>query len=614
MAKIILGFIALTFAVWGVNWYFSGSGKQKPAATVGDSEISQQDFQEALQQQQREAAGQHSELDTSNPKVRRHVLDQLVNTRLLALAAVRSGLLVSKAQIDSLLTSLEPFQVNGKFSEARLDAWLQSRGMSRAQFAAMLRQDMLLRQEEFSVGQGALVSKAATDRLGKLLSQQREVQELSFDVNKYAKGVKVDDKAVKAEYDAHPEDYSVPEQVRVQYAVLSPDALLDQVHVDDAAAKQYYKANQAQYQEPEQRRASHILIKVDANMDAKARAAAKAKAEAIYRELQAHPDRFSELAKKDSQDAGSAARGGDLGLFTRNMMVKPFADAVFSMHKGEIRGPVQTQFGYHIIRLDDIVPGTKLAFGAVKGQILDQLRQQEAQRLFIDAADQFSNMVYEQPDSLEPVAKKFHLKLQESDWLTHKPEKSEIFNNPRLLDAIFDPDTLQKHENTEAVEVAPNTLVAARVTDHHPQGVRPFAEVAAEISHKLVARMAREQAVAAGKKALESARAGQPPVGMSAPMTVSHMHPLELSPDAIQAVFKAPTQKLPVYVGVEGQEGYQLYRINRVSEGQISPDQMQAIQRRLQQMVANDELHAYLEYNRDQTTITVNQDVLKKSE
>jgi peptidyl-prolyl cis-trans isomerase D len=288
------------------------------------------------------------------------------------------------------------------------------------------------------------------------------------------------------------------------------------------------------------------------------------------------------------------------------MMVKPFADAVFSMNPGEIRGLVESEFGYHIIRLDGIVPGSKLGFEVVKDQIMEELRQQEAQRRFAEAADRFSNLVYEQPDSLEPAAKELRLPLQVSGWVSRKEAEPRVLAHPRLLDALFAEEALVKKHNTEAIEVAPNVLIAARVLEHRPEGLRPLQEVAGEIRLKLAAKAAREQAIAAGERALKAALAGEPPAGMSAPMTVSRMQPINLPPEAIKAIFKARTDRLPTYVGLESREGYRLYRIVSVTEGAMAQEQVGMIRRDLQRLTAQEELRALLEALRAKAKLDVN--------
>jgi peptidyl-prolyl cis-trans isomerase D len=243
------------------------------------------------------------------------------------------------------------------------------------------------------------------------------VNEAAFDAKSFANAVRIDDKAVEDDYKARQKDYTTPAQVRIQYLTLSQAVLEAGIQVSDEQVRKHYEANAARFQEPEQRRAAHILIKVDQGADAKVRQAAKAKAEQLLAEARATPAKFADLARQHSQDPVSGAKGGDLGAFTRDMMVKPFADAAWSMKPGEIRGLVESQFGYHIIRLDNVVVGAKLGFDVVKDEIRRELRQQEAQRRFAESAERFSNLVYEQPDSLAPAAKEFGLKLVESGWI-----------------------------------------------------------------------------------------------------------------------------------------------------------------------------------------------------
>lgn len=590
IAKVILGLLVIPFALWGVDSYFSGGGKEPPAAEVGDGEISQREFIKALKDQEEALGGKVEE-----KALRQMVMDQLVNTRALSQSAKKSGFAVLEPQIQAVLGGVEIFQENGKFSEARLESWLRNRGMSQGELLAMIGQDLLMKQVQIGYGEGALASNAAAERLAGLLSQQREINEAIFDAKAYINGVKVDDKSVEDAYRARQNDYNIPAQVRVQYVTLSQAVLEEGIKISDEQVRQHFDANASRYQEPERRRAAHILIKVEEGADAKTRQTAKAKAEQLLAELRKTPAKFSELAKQNSQDPVSGAKGGDLGTFTREMMVKPFADAVWGMKPGEIRGLVESQFGYHIIRLDNVVPGARMGFDVVKADIARELKQQEAQKRFAEAAERFSNLVYEQPDSLDPAAKEFGLKLVESGWIGKGQAEPALLANPRLLDALFGEDALKKRQNSEAIEVAPNTLVAARVIDHRPAGVRPLADVAGEIRARLTTEAARKLAAEAGKKALEAARAGQATAGFSAPMTVSRMQPLNLPAASVKAVFSADAGKLPAYLGVESADGYRLYRINRVAANEPAPDMAKKIRADLRKLMAQEEMRAYLE-------------------
>jgi peptidyl-prolyl cis-trans isomerase D len=613
IAKVILALITIPFALWGIDSYISGGGKQPPVASVDDIEISQPEFFDALKNRKESLEqGMGGKVDMDSKEFRREVLDQMVNIRLLSSAAQQAGMKVTEEQVSAMLSGIPAFQEGGQFSEARLELWLRNRGMTRQGLLNMMREDLLLRQLQFGYGEGAIVSHASAEQLAGLLAQQREVNETIFDAKDFMKSVSVDDKAVAAEYQAHQQDYAVPAQVRLQYLVLSSESIEAGIAVSDETARQFYDSNRARYQEAEQRRASHILIKTEAGMAPEARQAAKAKAEQLLKELHQNPGRFAELARQHSQDPGSGAQGGDLGLFTRERMVKPFADAAFGMKVGAISGLVESQYGYHIIRLDGITPGTTIGFDLVKGEIVDELRRQEAQRKFAEAADRFSNLVYEQPDSLEPAAKEFQIVLQETGWVSRQAAEPAFLANARLMDAVFAPEALDKKQNTEAVEVRPGTLVAARVLQHQPAGIKPLQEVAELIRLKLVTQAAAAKAVETGKQALQAAQTGQAISGASAPMLVSRMQPLNLPVEAIKAIFKANTAKLPAFAGVETREGYRVYRINAVKPGAQVAEQAQMMRRDLVRLAGQEELRTYLEYNRAQAEISIDNAVLDK--
>jgi len=598
IAKIILGLLILSFAIWGVESYVSGGGKETAVATVGGIDITEREFAEALSNQ-REAMG--GQVDVDNPGLRKEVLDQLINTTLLGLAAGKAGMRVSDTQIEAALREIPVFQDNGVFSESRLEGWLRNRGMSRARLVELLRQDILLNKMQFAYGEGALLGPATVRRMAALLAEKREVSELFFPSRAQRDGVVIDDAAVKADYEANRANFATPEQVRVQYLALSVDSLLARIDIPEASARQHYEANAARYQEPEQRRASHILIRT-----AEGRDAARAKAKQILNEARANPARFADLARQHSQDPGSAQNGGSLGSFVRETMVKPFADAVFSMQVGGISDLVETEFGFHIIRLEGITPGARLGFEVVRHEIVEELRQQEAHRRFAEAAERFNNLVYEQPESLQPASQEFGLPLQESGWISREHAEPAMLAKPRLVEALFSPEALEKKHNTEAIEVNPGMLVAARVLEHKRAGVRPLAEVSDVIRAKLIEREALARAVAAGKAALKAARAGQEPAGWAAPAAVSRMQPAALPPAAIKAIFKSPVTSLPAYVGVEMPDGYRLYRLARVTPGEVAEAQLPFIQRDILRLTAQEELRAFLEFHRTQAKVKIN--------
>jgi peptidyl-prolyl cis-trans isomerase D len=613
IAKLILALIIIPFALWGVDSYFHGSAKEQAVVKVGKDEIGQREFFKALQTV-RDAMQSQSQVrvDIENHDFRKQVLDQMIDQRLMADAADANGMKMSAAEAEAIIQAQPVFQDNGAFSKAKFQQWLESRHLAKQELVRDLRLDMLAQQFQAAYGQGAIVTAASARQLDELMTQQREVNELVFKTDAYAKSVSVDDKAIQAYYDAHKPDYAIPEQVRVQYLVLSRADIQAGMKISDEQAQQYYDSHKDRFVEPEQRHASHILIKTDAKMSAAEKTAAKAKADKLYQELVAKPGEFAELAKKESADPGSAAQGGDLGNFTRDAMVKPFADAVFGMKVGELSKPVETEYGYHIIRLDGITPARQIPFAQIKADIAAQLAQDESEHRFAEMAEKFNDTVYEQADSLAPAAKQFNLKVQESGWISRDHAEPAFLGKAKLMDELFAPDSLDKHHNTEAVEVAPNVLVAARVLEHKAAGTRPLSEVADNIRAKLVLEAARAKAIEAGQQALKSAQAGQALSGWSAPMTVSRMQPMQLGPQSLQAIFKADTGKLPALAGTETPDGYALFRITSVTKGTIDAAKEKAIQQQLYGLVARSELQAYLAYLKNKAGVKVNDTVLSQ--
>jgi peptidyl-prolyl cis-trans isomerase D len=421
---------------------------------------------------------------------------------------------------------------------------------------------------------------------------------------------------VKQFYDSNPAAFQVPEEVKLEYVLLSPDALGAQFAIDPADVRKAYDANLRNYGKPEERQAAHILIAVKPDASDADKAAAKKKAEEIDAEAKKSPPKFAELAKKYSQDPGSAPQGGDLGFFARDgSMVKPFEDAVFSMKPGEISAPVQSDFGWHIIKLIDVHPAKVQSFDEVKGQIEQDLKRQRASAKFAEAADQMQNLVYEQADSLEPVAKALNVKVQSTPLLSRAQVQALARNNQKLVQAIFSPDSLQAKRNTDAIEVAPSMLMAARVTEYKPASPRPFDDVKAEIRRQLEQKAASERAVAAGKAKLELLQQGKDAgVSFGKPVTLTRNQPQPGVPAAaLGAIFQVDVSKLPGYAGSTNERGgYSLYRVERV----ITPPpadaaKVTAFAGRVGDQVGRELASAYLASLRSKADVKINEAVLE---
>ena len=488
LAKVILGLIAITFALFGVDSYMSGDRSGGNIAEVGDAGISREELTREIQAQSdrmREALGPAFDSSvTETAAFRKQVLDSLIERKALLLEAQKLRFLAPDAYIASVLAQIPAFQQDGTFSQQRYEAVLRQNNRTPAQFENELRQSFMLEAIASPVSVAAFPSRTSLTQIAGLVAQQREIAWTDIPASAVASQIKVTPADIEREYAASKQEFTEPEQVRVEYLVLDISAVAAWLTVSDQAVADYYAANAAQFGQPEQRSASHILIAADKSADAATRAQAKAKASELFQALQKNPGRFAELARTESQDPGSAAQDGSLGSFGRGMMVKPFEDAVFSMKPNEIRGPVESDFGYHIIRLDGVQAAQTAPLSTVRAAVIEELRKQQAQKVFADLADNFSNLVYENADSLQPAAAAARLSIQQSGWMAANTAPAP-FNHVGLSTALFSPESIKSKQNTEAIEVQPGTLVAARVIEHKPARLRPLAEVSAAIEARL---------------------------------------------------------------------------------------------------------------------------------
>ena len=616
VAQIVLALIFLPFALFGVERYFSSIGGGDYVAKVGSYEISSQEFTQALRDEQEKMrsrmGNQFSPVILEDPEVRAAILENLIRQHLLLSEAGRSGLTATDTQLQKIITQFQPFQENGKFSRARYEALLRNQNLTPVGFEARLRQDIVLKQfnDAFETG---FLPQTVVERMIRLSEQQREVSQYLLSPDQFLLQIKLPNAAARNYYEANRNEFQVPERVRADFVVLSVDDLMSQVQVSADETRKYYNEHTSQF---ETRQASHILITVPANASPEAKAQARAKAEQLYQEARKNPEKFAELAKANSQDSGSAGNGGDLGLIPRGAMVKPFEEAVFQMKAGEIAGPVETQFGYHVIKLNAVKPVT---FDEAKAQVERDLKKQQAEKKFNELAENFSNMVYEQPDSLQPAADAFKLPMQHAPWLSRDGDGAPgPLAGEKMLQALFSADALKNKRNTEAIEVAPSILVAAHVVEYKPASVKPLDEVKGDINRRLLLEKGSELAKKDGMEKLAKLKEGKETgISWSAPRMVARQHTSpDLDANALREVFKADVARLPAYAGVElPQGGFALLKISRVEEvGRIDEAKRKNFAGQLLQFIAEEELSAYLASLRQKTEVKINQQALEKKE
>ncbi|MFO1318780.1 MAG: SurA N-terminal domain-containing protein [Burkholderiales bacterium] len=601
----LLILIVPSFAFFGINYYFDEYGNSGEVAKVAGTKISAQEFDNALRERQEQLRQMMK--DKADPafldsmEVRNAVINGLVDKRALLAHALHSGMAVTDQQVQKVIAEIPYFkdEKSGQFSPDRFTQILKSQGMTPVMFEDRVRQDLRLAQSRDAVTNSLFLPDAVVGRLGRIREQQREVSQWVLSPEQALSRVTVTDEEIAKHYDENKNAFRIPERVRVEYLTLTPESAAKNVMVTEGEILDYFKSHAEQYSKPEERRASHILISVPKDASAAAKDDARKKAQQILDQLKAAPTSFGELAKKHSQDPGSAVNGGDLGFFGRGAMVKAFDEAVFGLKAiGEIAGPVETQYGFHIIRLDAIKPGETTPLDQVRPAIEAELKKPKLTKAFADVADTFQELVFAQSDSLKPAAETLKLQIQTSDWLTKDGGGDPLIAKSALLPKIFSEDSIKNRRNTDAVEVSQNTMISARVIEHKESSLIPLEDVKSDVRRKMQLDKATKLIAEEGKATLDRLLKGDDKgVTWSSPALVSLEKPGDVQAQAARDVFGADPSKLPAYSGLALPTGrYVIYRVSKVLEApEPTAEQRKELAAQLRQITAQQQFDAYLQ-------------------
>lgn len=614
IAKLILILITVPFAIFGVDSYLRNAGTKAAVAEIGQEVITIQEFGKSLQEAHDSLEGKADPNFKGDPTVRTAVLEKLINMRLLRNEVKRGGYTVSDEQLSKLIVAMPEFQKKGQFSQETYDKLLAANGLTPNNFEARMRNDLLVQQVREGIAGMAFSPDAVTDVALRARHQTREVSVATILAEDLFDAEKADPVAVKAYYDKNKAEFAVPEQVQLEYIVLTTANLMSDIKISDDEIKKFYQENFSKFQGDEERHASHILITFGAKADATAKDAAKKKALEVLAEVKKSPEKFDVLAKKYSEDPGSAEKGGDLGVVKRGVMVKPFEEAVFSMTPGSISDLIETEFGYHIIKLTEI-KGSAPTLEEAKNQVRGELIGQKVGSKFAEVAETFSNSVYEQSTSLAPTAQAHHLEIQKSGWLSQQDAAKFFKNNEKIANAIFSDQVRKEKRNTEAVEVAPNTLVAARVADSRPSSTKPFDEVKGDIEKKLRQIQAAKKAAQQGEFALNTLKQGGEikTLTWSSPVTVSRTDAQGLTDSVVIKAFQMNADKLPAFAGAISQNGsYVLIRVAAVNDGlpKLEAANKSRSVGEYNTLLSAEYFAAYLKSLKSRTKVTIHRDLL----
>ena len=606
-----LGFVGIQ----GFRGFFDDSAN---AAAVNGHKITRVEFDGAFRQQidqARQALGGQFDIKMfDTPEHRKQVLDGLIQQRVLADETQRLHLTASDNAVrdalmsDPMIASLK--KPDGSIDVERYAQLLSFQGMTPEQYQERVRYSLALQQIPASIVSSAFTPKSLAQRLSELAAQQRDVQALVLKTSDYASKVQPTDAQLAAYYDAHKQGFATPETATIQYLVYSPAAAAASAQPTDADIKKFYDDNPTHFRTEAQVRVSHIFIAAASSASAADKAAAKAKAEQLLADVKAHPDQFAQIAQKSSQDAPSAAKGGDLGFITRGSTAggKAFDDAAFALKQGDVSGVVQSDLGFHVLKATEVKPAAVKPFAEVKDRIAIDLKQQYASKAFTDNAEGFTSTVYEKAKTLQPAADKYKLTIQTATVMpTPNPQlpPTSPLNNPKFLAAVFASDSVKSRNNTQAIDVGNNTLISARVTDYKPAAVPALDTIKDAVRQKVVAEQATELAKKDGAAKLAELQKSKSTDGFTPVQKVSRMQSQGLTPAALSAVYKVDAKTLPAYVGVDlGADGYAIYRVNAVIPGTaVDPQQLAAAQQQMAQVEAQSEGEAYLAALRDRSKV-----------
>ncbi len=587
MALLFL-LIVPSFVLVGLDGYSRDKDNAVVVAKVDGQEITQTDWDRAhLREVERLRASMPS-LDAKlldSPEAKYATLEKLVRDRVLTAAANKSKLSTSDLRLARDLQDNPNIaalrRADGTLDMERYRQMLGTQGLSPEMFEANVRAELSSRQVLVGIIGSGFSANTAADIALNAYFEKREIQVSGFSTTEYAAKLNPTDAELEQFYKTNGSLFQAPEQANIEYVLLDVETIKKGITVNEAELKDYFDQNAAG---TEERRASHILIEASKSAPEAERQKAKAKAAELLALVKKSPDSFADVAKKNSQDPGSATSGGDLDFFARSAMVKPFSDAAFAMKKGDISDVVESEFGYHIIKLTDIKAPKQRSFEEMKPELTTEVKKQQAQKKFAETAEAFTNGVYEQADSLTPVSERLKLDIKTATGITRTPQPGATgaLANPKFLNAIFSPDAIEKKRNTEAIEVASNQLISGRITQYTPARTRPLLEVKELVRQRWLAMRGAEEARKDGIAKLAAWKAAPASATLQDTLVVSRDQMQKLPPKVVEAALRTDTAALPVFTGVDlGTQGYTIVKVVKVLPRTPAPEAT-AKQERLQ--------------------------------
>ena len=617
VAGTILGLLAVTFVFWGVDFSLTGATF---AAKVNGENLPLAEFERELQAQQ----NQYQQIypveltDDLRRELRRNVLESMVRDEALKQRVEEAGYRVSDERLAAYIRSAAPFQVDGEFSMEVYRGLLANQGLTPASFEVLQREQLEVLDLQSGIADSAFLTPAEFRRYIELYNQKREVGYALFDVETFVDRVEVDEAAIAAHYQNNQESYQTVETVDLEYIELAQSDIAATIDASEEALQGYYEEERERFQTAEERRARHILVNIGDDADA-ARAAAEGVAERIR-----NGEDFAAVTNEVSDDTGTKTLGGDLGWIARGMLVGPFEDALFAMEVGEVRGPVQSTFGFHVIRLDEVRPGEVQPYAAVREELLAEYQTRRAEDLFYDRANVLTDRAFDAYDELATVASEVGLPLKTLNGFARSGDPAVFANSAPVVQAAFDSEVLESGKNSPLVELAEDHVLVLRVTAHHPSVLQPLEVVHDQIKQELTRNRAQELGEGAASAFFSELEAGGDPATLAethngtwhAPVSMERTNadvPTEVLATAFGLPKPASGQTVREIVALANGD-HAVLVLSNVQPGQpesVAQTERDQRQRQLADQAARAELSSYAGDLRDRATVRIPEEVLE---
>lgn len=624
VAIFVLGLLAVPFLFFGLESYIGGSMPQDAIATVGDQDIPTSQFQTEfarhraqLRLQQGDA---YDEIATNQPERRREFLEGMIDELLLRQHAEQLGLAITDGMMADLIQQIPNFQLGGEFNPELYRQALRASGLTARGFEQDVRNDLLLRMVPMALSSSAVITEAEIDAMLALENERRRAEWVTIPTAPWRDRIEVTEADIEAEYQASLAEFMTPEQVQVQYVELRAADLSEGLSLDEEELRQRYEAARERFLSPEQRAASHILFAVEGDRDNES---AQAQALSVRERILAGEVTFEAVAEAESDDPISAAAGGDLGLIEPGQMVQPFEEALYGLVDiGALSEPVRSRFGWHLIRLDEVVPPQGLSFEEAREEILAEFIERESEGRYIEQAERLVDLIFADDTTLEPLAAELDLTIQVSEPFGREGGQG-LAADSNVVQAAFSDLVLLDGRAADPIEIDRNHMVVLMLDSHFPAQPRPLDEVRDEVRERLIARRAAEQAKEQAEQLLAQwqgnnhadfeALAEQADLSWSAPQTLARRGG-EPGLDFSRELFRlsAPDESGTVVV-LSHRDGFALTRLHEVLPGDPVTAQefeRQIMRQRLLNAAVSQELEGLLAQLRADTRIRVVEDRL----